>query len=62
MSDSIATKIDAFSTRITDLEGQIQDLMKEPSSSSKTAAPPVGEEQALLTAGGEAGESAAGTA
>lgn len=29
MSDSIATKIDAFSTRITHLEGQIQDLMKD---------------------------------
>lgn len=57
MSDSIATKIDAFSTRITSLEGQIQDLMKDAGTGTGAGAggeatQPLGE-SALLTEEGE---------
>lgn len=53
MSDSIATKIDSFSSRITDLEGQIQDLMKDSleGAGAGAEAQPLGEEPALVAAG-----------
>lgn len=55
MSDAIATKIDAFSTRITSLEGQIQDLMKDAGTGTGEGAggdaQPLGESALLMEEG-----------
>lgn len=51
MSSSIVEKIDSFSTRITDLEGQIQDLMKD-AGVGHAAGGDGGQKQPLLAAAG----------
>jgi uncharacterized protein (DUF779 family) len=56
MSEQVVNKIDSFSLRISDLEGQIQELVKESGGCVDVAAPAAIGEQPLLTGAADGAE------